>query len=186
MSHATEAPTWTTSTEEPLYEVVNGQKVELPPMGAMEVLMATLLTGELNNFAKAHGLGRAVTEMLFRLGPKGPQRRPDVAFVSFARWPRGQVLPPGDPWDVVPELAVEVVSPSNRADEVMDKIRDYFAAGVQRVWVIYPRQRLAYVYDTPMTPRVIGPDGFFEGEDVLPGFRLPLAELFEDAGGPAA
>ncbi len=186
MSQATDTPNRITSTEEPLYEVIAGRKVELSPMGAREVLMASTLTQILGNYAREQRLGHVVSEMLFRLGPDGPQRRPDVAFVAFARWPRGRVIPPGDAWDVVPDLAVEVVSPSNTADEVMDKIRDFFAAGVRRVWVVFPRQSQVYVYDSPLTPRVVGPDGTLEGEEIIPGFRLPLAELLEDAGGPDA
>ena len=77
--------------EEPLYEVVNGQKVELPPMGAFETSLSYVLSVFVNDFAQKQRLGKVVTEMLFRLAASPKlERRPDIAFVSYARWPRGR------------------------------------------------------------------------------------------------
>lgn len=72
-----------------LYEVVNGQRVELPPMGAYETLIASALLCYLHPFCHKRKLGRAVNEMLFDLARIGQQRRPDVAFVSYKRSPDG-------------------------------------------------------------------------------------------------
>src|SRR5262245_36311892 len=114
-------------------------------MGAIAGLLATFLSRHLNHHGEQHALGVPTSEVLFRLAPEGPARRPDVAFVTYDRWPY-RTLPEGDPpaLDVIPNLAVEVISPTNTAIEVIDKIRDYFFAGVDLVWVIYPQQRLAY------------------------------------------
>jgi Uma2 family endonuclease len=168
---------------DPLYEVINGQVMELPPMGAFEVDVASDLVFYLRQFAKKYKLGRAVAEMLFLLDRgKDLQRRPDVAVVTYQRWPRNRKVPRTNAWDVVPELAVEVVSASNTANEIMAKIREYFAAGVQRVWVIYPTEEQVYVYRSPIEPRVLTRDMDLDGEDILPGFRLRVSALFEDDG----
>jgi Uma2 family endonuclease len=135
----------------------------------------------LRQFAKKHNLGRAVAEMLFLLDKdKNLQRRPDVAVVTYQRWPRERKVPRTNAWDVVPELAVEIVSATNTAEEILTKIRDYFKSGVHRVWVVYPLEELVYVYRSPLDPRVLAKTGELDGEDILPGFRLPVAALFED------
>jgi Uma2 family endonuclease len=146
-----------TTTGEPdfLYEVVNGQITELPPMGAFEVNINSDLLSYLRQFAKKYKLGRAVAELLFLLDrDKNLQRRPDIAVVTYRRWPRNQKVPQTNAWDVVPDLAVEVVSPSNTANEIMAKIREYFQAGVRCVWVIYPVEELVYVYQSPVQNRI--------------------------------
>jgi Uma2 family endonuclease len=164
-----------------LFEVVNGQRVELPPMGAFETDQASQIFLQLGMYAKTNGLGRVVGEMLFVLNAGlGLQRRPDVAFVSYERWPRNRRVPHAEAWDVVPDLVVEVVSPSNRAGEMLAKIREYFQAGCLRVWVVYPPEEQVYVYQSPTQLRILARKDDLEGEDFLPGFRLPLAELFEE------
>jgi Uma2 family endonuclease len=165
---------------EALYEVVDGKRVELPPMGARETHLGSSLFILLGSFVKAGRLGRAESEMLFLLDPEaGLERRPDVAFVSYGRWPRERPVPTTAAWQVVPNLAAEVVSPTNLAPEVLRKVREYFRAGVQRVWVVYPDEEQVYVYSSPTSIRVLDRSGELDGEEVLPGFRLPLSELFE-------
>ena len=165
--------------DERLYEVVDGERRELEPMGAFETVLAWVLSYHLGHFALEHKLGVVCTETLFVLdAQRNLKRRPDVAFVSYPRWPDDQV-PRAEAWDVVPDLAVEVISPTNLAEEIDDKITDYFAAGVQLVWVLFPVSGRLYVYQSP--ERVTGLDRSDElnGGDVLPGFRLPVATLFE-------
>src|SRR4051812_4518343 len=96
-----------------LYEVVNGRRVELPPMGAFETDVAFALGFFLGLFCRTHRLRKVEVEMMFRLDATTDlQRRPDVSFVSYERWPRGRPVPRAPSWDVVPDLAVEVVSPT--------------------------------------------------------------------------
>jgi Uma2 family endonuclease len=167
------------------YEVVNGQRVELPPMSAFETVLATVLSYHLCNFAMPKALGRVATETLFRLSALGDEeRRPDVAFVSYDRWPRNRRVPRLAAWDVVPNLAVEVVSPTNTGDQIVTKIREYFQAGVERVWVIYPAEEQVYVYSSPTQPRVLTRVDELDGETVLPGFRRPIAALFVEEERP--
>jgi Uma2 family endonuclease len=165
---------------EVLYEVVNGKRVELPPMGARECHLAAYLVGFLWPFVRAQHLGRVESELLFLLNAElDMQRRPDVAFVSYKRWPHERLVPATAAWQVVPNLAVEVVSPTNTAYEVLDKVSEYFQTGVQRVWVVYPNVEQVYVYSSPTSIRVLDRSAELDGEEVLPGFRLPLSELFE-------
>jgi len=151
-------------------------------MGAYEVRLATLLAARLETFAQQHQLGRAVQEMLFDLTvPTGWKRRPDVAFVSFDRWPLQRRIPRTEAWEVVPNLAVEVVSRSDSVDYIVDKVAEYFRAGVERVWVVFPSQRQVYAYDSPTSVRILARTDELSGDPILPHFRLPLVELFEDA-----
>lgn len=164
-----------------LFEVIHGQFVELPPMGAYESLLASLLGRLLGNFADEHQLGWVVVEVLFDLGlPKGCERRPDVAFVSYRRWPRNRPVPRQRAWPVVPELMVEIVSPTNTANGIQDKLDDYFAAGVQLVWVVYPEQRRVYIYASATHVGIVDIAGELDGGVVLPGFRLPLTKFLDE------
>jgi Uma2 family endonuclease len=167
--------------DDSLYEVVDGQIVELPSMGAYQNSIASELVYFLLAFIKPKKLGRAVGETLFVLDRAADlKRRPDVAYVSYERWPRTSKVPQTEAWDVVPEVAIEVVSPSNSAEEILEKIREYFQAGCQRVWVVYPKEKQVYVYRSATQNIILSLKDELEGEAVIPGFRLPLADLFED------
>lgn len=167
---------------EPFYEVVNGQRLETPPMSAFENIIASRALYYLYLFAEQSALGQAVMETLFLFDRQtNKQRRPDVAFVSYQRWPKGRRVPRTDPWDVVPNLAIEVNSHTNTFDQILAKIREYFQAGVERVWVVCPSEELVYVYQSPTQNKILTRADELDGETVLPGFHLPLATLFGDA-----
>ena len=164
-----------------LYEVVDNQIMELGPMGAHEIWLATVLVGHLRNFARQHQLGRAVQEMLFDFTAMVKRkRRPDVAFVSYERWPRQRSVPHAEAWEVVPNLVVEVISPSDKGNDILDKVAEYFRIGVECVWVIFIFQEQVYIYESPTQVRILTRADELYGEPVLPHFRLPLATLFED------
>ncbi len=168
------------------YEVVDGRIVEEPPLGAQEGGIASLLVESIGPFARSNRLGRVVTEVLFVLD-EDPllRRRPDFAYVSGERWPISRRIPREAAWDVIPDLAVEITSPTDLIDDLMDKIDEYFAAGVRRVWVIYSKQSKVYDYDSPTQVRVLQLGDELDGGTILPGFRMPLNQLFEtEEGGP--
>ena len=159
------------------YEVIDGIRVEREPMGAFETVLASWLCHLLNSFVAGKKLGLAVNEMLFVLNAsRNLQRRPDVAFVSYARWPAA-IVARASAWDVVPDLAVEVVSPTNLAEEIDSKVTDYFQSGVRLVWVFYPDTGRAYVYQSPTQVSILERTDTLDGGEVLPGFQLPLARL---------
>ena len=162
------------------HEVVGGHRVETVRLGAFESVLATILTRLLAPFVWERKLGHMASETLFVLDrSQDLQRRPDLAFVSRERWPMDRKVPMTVAWDVVPDLAIEVVSPSNSAFEVVTKLADYFRSGVRLVWVVYPHEFRVQVWESPAGCRAFGPSEILDGGDVLPGFRLPLEELFE-------
>jgi Uma2 family endonuclease len=102
-----------------IYEIVDGRYEELPEMSAQAAVVASRLARRMGNFAEDKRLGEVVTEALFGLTPKSRRKhRPDVAFVSYKSWPKEKPFPTTDPWPVVPELAIEVVSPNDLAEAV--------------------------------------------------------------------
>jgi Uma2 family endonuclease len=123
-----------------LYEVIDGRIVE-KMMGAYECWLASVMFGVMDPYIKANPIGRVVQEMIFDLRPHvDRERRPDVAFVSFERWARDRRIPRERSWAVIPDLAIEIISRTNTADEVAEKLEEYFKVGVRQVWVVYPRQ----------------------------------------------
>jgi Uma2 family endonuclease len=174
-----------TVQDEPLYEIVHGQCVELPPMSAYATWIASRLHLRLGLYAEDKGLGTSVTEMLFVLDAEhNLRRRPAVAFVSTARWPLDRALPETGDWDVVPDLAVEVISPNDVFKDVLAKVREYFHYGVQVVWVIAPEEQQVYVYNAPTHVRILTGHDELTSDEVVPGFRLPLGQLFQHAAAP--
>jgi Uma2 family endonuclease len=164
------------------YEIVDGVKVELPPMSVDSQAVASRLVRLLGNYGVAQDVGDAYGEMLFKLPlKKDRNRKPDVAFVSHVRWPKYKPLPETNAWEVLPELCVEVVSPNDLADEIETKIEEYFQAGVSLVWMVYPRHQRVYVYESATQIRRLTRADTLDGGTVLPGFALPLTELFLQA-----
>ena len=162
------------------YEVVGGEIVENPPMGAEQSILASFLQELMGPFARSKKLGRVATETLFLIDRTGKlKRRPDLAFVSDQRWPLKRRVPDTEAWDVIPDLAVEVVSESNTANSVVIKIEEYFQAGVKAAWVIYPVVSKVYVYESPTRVRILQVGDTLEGGDLLPGFHIALSSLFE-------
>jgi Uma2 family endonuclease len=170
--------------DDDLYEVINGEKV-IKPMSTYENVLAGNLFAHVHAHATAHDLGRAVIEVLFDLPNVDNNRRPDVAFVSFARWPASRRPPRQAAWQVVPELAAEVVSPTDDMDDVMDRVEEYFRAGITLVWLMLPLQERVYVYTSPTAVRILSRADELTGDPILPGFRLRLADLFPPPDPPA-
>jgi Uma2 family endonuclease len=161
-----------------LCELVDGVLVE-KGMGFLESYLAAVLIEVLRGFVRPRRLGLVTApDGLVRLAP-GLVRMPDVAFVSWARLPGGRV--PHEPIpDVAPDLAVEILSDSNTADEMARKRREYFAAGVRLVWQVAPITRTVEVYTAPEQVTVLHEGDTLDGGAVLPGFALPLREFFAE------
>ena len=166
-------------TDDRLYEVIDGKVVEKANMGTYQTEIATILSNYLGPYARQNGCGRVIVEAIVRIDEK-TQYRPDIAFVSFEKWPKKRRTPDKDPWEIIPDLAIEVISKSDKSVEVLAKVRHYFRAGVRGVWLVYPTLEVIHIYDSFDQVRVLTRDGALDGGDFIPGFQLPLASLFEE------
>lgn len=157
-------------------ELVRGQLVVREPAGFRHGVVAMELAAQLAGFAKAHALGVVVAaETGFKLSSNPDTvRAPDVGFISAARVP--SPLPRGYA-NIAPDLAVEVLSPDDRAGEVLAKVSDWLSAGSRLVWVIDPDRRLARVYRADGSESLVFADASLDGEDVLPGFTCRVEDL---------
>jgi Uma2 family endonuclease len=161
-----------------LFEIVDGKYVEKPGMGAYEIWLGYQIARMLESVAAIPAAGRVVPEMLFDLRPVvNRHRRPDVAFVSFERWPADRDVPRSESWPVVPELAIEVVSPSNTSAEVKKKTREYLAAGVRQVWIVYPETGEVECYDAPTSVRIVEAGGVLDASALWPGVAIVVDRL---------
>jgi Uma2 family endonuclease len=171
------------------YEVIGGRVVE-KQMGTYPVEVASILQIHLGSFVEQAGLGRSIVEVLFRFDAR-TQYAPDVAFVSHEKWPIQQRSPKKQPWNIIPDLTIEVISETDRAEDVLSKTRHYLQSGVRAVWLVFPSLEVIHIYETFSQIRVLTKDDILDGGNVIPGFQLPLATLFqgeipeEDAEDPA-
>jgi len=159
-----------------LFELVDGTLVE-KPMGMHESIVAAVLSHFLMSFVLPRKLGLiAGPDGMFRL-TKGLVRMPDVSFVSWDQFPGGKISK--EPIaNLAPKLAAEVISKSNTRAEIKRKLREYFKAGVLLAWIVDPRKRTVAVHTRPTKPTMLKETETLDGGDVLPGFQLPLRELF--------
>jgi Uma2 family endonuclease len=153
------------------YELVDGE-IRVSPAGARHGRTSLRLGAALLAFVSPKNLGEVFDSTGYRL-PGGNIRSPDASFVASKRLAK---IPEGF-LELAPDLAVEVLSPDDSPREVLDKVGEYLAAGVQVVWVIDPRAGRAVSYRSLTDVREIGPDGTLDGGELLPGFRCPLADL---------
>ena len=159
------------------YEIVDGNIVELSPMGAFANKLAYDLCTLLTNWSDGRH-GEAFMEILFRLPGIDRSRRPDAGFLSYGRWPKGKNFPDDEPWEMVPDLAVEVISRTNTYKEIAEKVGEYFRAVVVQVWLVAPWDQQVLVYRSPKDIAIFGREDTLTAEPLLPGFALPLALLF--------
>ena len=157
-------------------ELVEGTLVE-KPVGQEESFLAASLITLINNFVIPNNLGYVTGEAGFYELPGGTVRGPDVAFTSWDRLP-GRCRPV-DPIPLdVPDLVVEVLSPSNTKREMALKREEYFRGDVRLVWEIDPRQRTVRIYTALDRIQDLTATDALSGDPVLPGFVLPLQDLF--------
>ena len=160
-------------------ELVKGEVVVMSPPSFIHGWVQNQFGFALETYARATKSGRVTVEsgMLTEDGPD-TVRGPDVAFWSFARLPLNQT--PVVFANVAPDLAVEVVSPSNSRKDIAKKVREYFAAGGPMVWVVDPDERTVTVYRKPGDGKVLWDDATLTGDDVLPGFSCAVSDFFPE------
>ncbi len=160
------------------FEIVGGKVEKKTMAGARQGRIGMEIGSEIRNFAKANKLGTVYgADTSFQLVDN--TRQPDVGYVSFARFP--ETGEPLGKWEIAPDLAVEVISPTNSYAEIFGKIDEYFEAGTKEVWVVEPERKVLTVYHSPMKSTILGIDDELVGTEVLPNFRLKLSEIFVSA-----
>ncbi len=159
-------------------ELVRGWLVREPQPKELHGSVQAWPAHHLLDFVERRELGLVVTESGYVLSEQRQTvRGPDVAFVAAARLEGGPLeehFRRG-----APDLAVEILSPSNRRAEVAEKVSEYLAAGARAVWLVDPRKRLVTVHQPGADPHVYAAGDELDGGEVLPGFRLPLSTLFD-------
>jgi Uma2 family endonuclease len=165
------------------YEIVHGEIVELPPMSDYAGEVNSFLSRAVGNYLDSNNLGLCLVEILFKIpltNDRTRNRRPDLAFVSYERWPRNRLRRyDGNARDVVPDLVAEVVSPGDSADDLIAKAREYLQGGVRLVWLVYPLAQEIHVYRPGAREvRVYFTSDELDAGEILPGFRTPVADLF--------
>jgi Uma2 family endonuclease len=158
-------------------ELVRGEVVETVPTGGEHSIVVIAFGALLRQWAKERDAGVIGTEAGFILD-RGPDvvRAPDLYFVRAERLPAGRV--PVQFYELAPDLAVEVISPSETAEGVQEKVRDYLAAGSRLVVLVYPRTRLLIAHAADGSSRTYREDEVFSDEAVLPRFSCRVGELF--------
>ena len=161
----------------PRHELSEGELIVTPSANYFHNRIRDDFNARLRAFAQTRNLGGVVSEMDFELAGD-TVRRPDVAFISAARL-QGVDLE-RVPLPLAPDLAIEVVSPNDRAADLLLKVSQYLAAGTKAVWLFYPNTRLAYRYlPGKLEPEVRSAeaDHRFEEPELLPGFSISLAQI---------
>jgi Uma2 family endonuclease len=158
-------------------ELVDGRIVPLPPTRPEHGEIELSLGSELKAWVRSSGRGRVSGGEVGLYIRRNPDtvRAADLIFISherYARWGRATYL------DVAPELVVEIMSPTDRRSDVLEKVGDYLAAGVDRVWVVDPKLQCVLAYRTLTEVQRFEMGDVLADEELLPGFRMAVADLF--------
>ncbi|HEX5164807.1 MAG TPA: Uma2 family endonuclease [Thermomicrobiales bacterium] len=161
------------------YELVNGELVEMPTASHYHNLIVFLIGKLVDAFASQHDLGYTFVDGVSFVLRRNPDdvRGPDVSFVATARVTSRDMLL--KPWEGAPDLAVEIISPSDRATDIDEKIKAYLSAGTRLIWVVWPDTQSVTTYELGGAITDLRSTDTLGGGDVLPGFAVSVATLFE-------
>lgn len=161
------------------FELVDGEMVETPTFGMRDAIIATSIWRRLDDHSEARNRGIAFLNGLGYVLRRDPDtvRIPDASFVRRERLPEAG-LRDNFP-DFPPDIAVELVTSDLSTADLRLKISDYLDAGVSLVWIVSPGDRSVSVYEGSMTPREYASDDTLDAGDVLPGFSVKVADLFD-------
>ncbi|GIK43363.1 MAG: restriction endonuclease [Chloroflexota bacterium] len=160
-------------------ELIDGRIVPMSPTGGEHAYIEFYLGSEISNFVQPKKLGWVLGGEVGIYTRRQPDRvrGADVAFISKNRSPR---RPTRGFLEVAPELVVEIMSPDDRWQDVQQKLEEYFSIGVEWVWIVEPENRAIYVYRSGTEAQKFGEDDIIQGEGVLAGFSLSVANLFSE------
>lgn len=161
------------------FELVRGELVERPMVSPRSGFVAGEIYARLREFLLANPIGWAFPDgvgFLLRVHELESIRKPDASVVLRSRLPDGRI--PDVSFPFPPDLAVEVVSPSDIHSAVDEKIHEYLEAGTPRVWLARPTVRRITVFENNGRETTYGPDDFLTSEPLLPGFHLRVGDVF--------
>lgn len=161
------------------YEIVDGELVMSPKNNPEHGDICSELSFALTSHCKREKLGKVFNADTGFWMINENCRAPDISFVSKERL-KGTRRPPRTFFKFAPDLAVEVLSPNNTRAEIQERLRDFFASGTKLAWIIDPESKSAEICYSLEKRRLVGPNGELNGEEVVPGFRFNLAELFKE------
>jgi Uma2 family endonuclease len=161
------------------YEIVRGELRRMPGAGGRHGAIGMRLGSWLFIHAETHRLGTVYNAdtgfLLFR--------DPDIMYMPDVAFVRAERLPPLDEQlgilQLPPDLVVEVVSPTDRLSDVLDKVSVYLAAGVPLIWVVDPQRRLITVHRPGYQAGTLGLEDHLDGEDIISGFRILIVDVFK-------
>jgi Uma2 family endonuclease len=158
-------------------ELLRGELIEMTPASANHGKIAMRIALALGNHVQSGKLGEVLAAETGFVLERNPDtvRAPDAAFVSSER--AGGIGERGF-FEGPPDLAVEVLSPDDTASEVNSKVQDWLSAGCRQVWVADPKTRTVTVHHPDGQAEVIPAEGRLTGGEILPGFELPVADIF--------
>jgi Uma2 family endonuclease len=162
------------------YELVDGQLVE-QPMSTWAGYLAVEISSRLRDYCRPKQLGWVLSETAgYQCFSDAPSKvlRPDVSFIRLGRLSVDQSMEEGHIL-IPPDLAVEVVSPNDLDYEVQRKVEEYLKAGVRLVWVVNPQTHKVQVHRATGPGTILRESDDLDGEDVIPGFRCPIQDLFQ-------
>jgi Uncharacterized protein conserved in cyanobacteria, COG4636 len=161
------------------YEVVDGKPIDMGSAGALHGYVCSLLLSALTSYVLSKKLGVVLDSSTAFKMKSGNWRSPDISFFAKERLQGMTELPTGF-LEGAPDLAVEVLSPRNTVEEIHDKLVEYFENGSRLVWLVHPSEHYVLVYRSSQEPdRLLKSVDLLEGEEVIPGFALPVAHLFQ-------
>ncbi len=157
-------------------EMIDGRLI-VAPAGFEHGGVSMRLGSKLFNHVDANRLGMVFDSSTGFWMRSGDLLSPDVAFVSAARL-KGMKRLPRKFFQGSPDLVVEVLSPNDKPHEIERKMTEYFASDTKLAWLVDPALKTVTLYHEPRPGRVLGGNDVLDGEDVVPGFTLPLEQLF--------
>lgn len=160
-------------------ELVNGRPVPMPMAGRSHAKYQVRMSARLHAYAEDTGRGLVLGGEAGLYTRRNPDtvRGADALFITHERYAR---CGPLTFLDVAPELVVEISSSDNRPGEVAEKVQEYLSIGVDRVWVVSLRRKTVQIHRSGAQPETLGIGDTLRDEEILPGFSLPLSDLFQD------
>jgi len=163
------------------HEIVNGELVMSPKNNFQHGDICIRLSFALESFNRAHKLGVVLDSSTGFWMKNRNCRAPDISFIPKERLKRlGFRRHTRQFFPKAPDLAVEILSPNNTRAEMDERLADFFASGTQLAWIIHPQEQFVEICHSPVQRKILGSGAVLDGEQLLPGFQYPIADLFKE------